>query len=225
LPRDTSGAADVLTTLRTATAESHEQVERTLDLLDPQLDRPRLTAVLTRLHGFWSAAETGLDGWAARRPRDAGRLQWERRRRTPLFAADLAALGAAPEDATGPDLPDVPATDDALGRLYVLEGSTLGGTFIDRHLTGLPSLGEGVRVRAFSPYGGETGAMWHAYRQATREHVAAGGDARRVVAAARETFAALADWCRPAAGEDTGRPAAGEDTGRPAAGDDERLTA
>jgi hypothetical protein len=44
--------------------------------------------------------------------------------------------------------------------------------------------------------------MWHAYRQAIREHVAAGGDARRVVTAARETFAALADWCRPVAGDD-----------------------
>ena len=206
MPRDTSGAADVLTTLRAATAESHGTVERTLDLLDPDLDRERLTAVLARLHGFWSAAEAGLDAWAGRRPADAARLQWERRRRTSLFAADLAALGVAPADPAVPDLPDVPTTDDALGRLYVLEGSTLGGTFIDRHLSGLPSLGEGVRVRAFSPYGGETGAMWHAYRQVTREHVAAGGDARRVVAAARDTFAALEDWCRPVAGRDTDRP-------------------
>jgi heme oxygenase len=201
LPRDTSRAADVLTTLRTVTAESHERVERTLDLLDPGLDRPRLTAVLTRLHGFWSAAEAGLDGWARRRPGDAAGLQWERRRRTPLFAADLAALGADPDGSAVPELPDVPATDEALGRLYVLEGSTLGGTFIDRHLSGLPAL-EGVRVRAFSPYGPETGPMWHAYRRVTREHVTGGGDASRVVAAARGTFAALAEWCGPVADDD-----------------------
>ena len=125
---------------------------------------------------------------------------------TTALAADLTALGAAPEQAAVPRLPDIPTTDDALGRLYVLEGSTLGGTFIDRHLSGLPSLGDGVRVRAFSPYGGETGAMWHAYRQATREHVATGGDPRRVVAAARETFAALQDWCRPVGRADTDRP-------------------
>jgi heme oxygenase len=198
LPRDTSRAADVLTTLRTVTAESHERVERTLDLLDPGLDRPRLTAVLTRLHGFWSAAEAGLDGWARRRPGDAAGLQWERRRRTPLFAADLAALGADPDGSAVPELPDVPATDEALGRLYVLEGSTLGGTVIDRHLAGLPSL-DGVRVRAFSPYGRETGAMWHSYRRVTRDRVAAGGDAGRLVAAARATFAALAAWCEPVA--------------------------
>jgi heme oxygenase len=47
-----------------------------------------------------------------------------------------------------------------------LEGSTLGGTFIDRHRTGLPELGD-IRLRAFSPYGAESGAMWHAFRRAT----------------------------------------------------------
>lgn len=199
MPRDTRGAADVLTALRTATAQSHETVERTLDLLDPGLDRPRLTAVFGRLLGFWSAAEAGLDAWAHRHPADAARLQWARRRRAALFAADLTALGGPSGEPAVPALPDVPATDEALGRLYVLEGSTLGGTFIDRHLSGLPALGAGVRVRAFSPYGPETGAMWHAYRQATREHVAAGGDPHRVVGAARDTFAALAGWCRPVA--------------------------
>ena len=87
-------------------------------------------------------------------------------------------------------------TDDALGRLYVLEGSTLGGTFIDRHLSGLPSL-SGVRLRAFSPYGAQTGAMWHAFRRVTRAHVAGGGDADAMLSAATGTFRALAQWCRP----------------------------
>jgi hypothetical protein len=41
--------------------------------------------------------------------------------------------------------------------------------------------------------------MWHRYRRAARDHVGAGGDAGRVVTAARSTFAALAGWCAPAA--------------------------
>jgi hypothetical protein len=39
--------------------------------------------------------------------------------------------------------------------------------------------------------------MWHAYRRVTRERVAAGGDAGRLVGAARATFTALAAWCAP----------------------------
>lgn len=196
-PLDRHRAGDVLQLLRTGTAAEHRAVEETLDLLDPALARPRLVDVLGRMHGFWLAAESGLDEWAARYPAEADAVTWPRRRRTRLFAADLHALRAAPATAI-PDLPALPSTDEALGRLYVLEGSTLGGVFIDRHLAGLPDL-SGVRLRAFSPYGPETGAMWHALRQKTRDRVSAGGDADAMLASARATFRALADWCRPVA--------------------------
>ena len=196
MPRASGRAGDVLRDLRPATAVEHEQVETTLGLMDPHLDRDRLVDVLGLLHAFWRTAEAGLDAWAAAHPADAAALDWDRRRRTGLYAADLAALGAAPGDGdAGPDLPGVPDTDAALGRLYVMEGSTLGGTFIDRHLASLPGLAGGPRLRAFSPYGADTGAMWAAFRRVTRAHVDGPGDAGRVVAAARGTFAVLAGWC------------------------------
>jgi heme oxygenase (biliverdin-IX-beta and delta-forming) len=181
--------------LRAGTADDHDDLERSLDLLDPHLDRTRLVDVLARMHGFWQAAEAGLDAWAARFPLDAHDVAWPRRRRAALFASDLATLGA-PGTEVGPELPAPAGTDEALGRLYVLEGSTLGGVFIDRHLATVPEL-SGLRLRAFSPYGPETGAMWHGFRRAVRERVAAGGDAATMVAAARQTFGALAAWCRP----------------------------
>lgn len=183
---------DVLRRMRSATAADHERVEVALDLMQPRLDRSRLGAAVATLHAFWRSAEDGLDGWAALHPRDADRVDWGGRRRSHLYAADVRALGADLV-AVAPSLPVVGTTDEALGRMYVLEGSTLGGTFIDRHLTGLPDL-SGVRLQAFSPYGERTGAMWAAYRRATREHVAGGGDPDRVVAAACDTFGALAGW-------------------------------
>jgi heme oxygenase (biliverdin-IX-beta and delta-forming) len=188
--------ADVLQSLRTATAHEHERVESTLDLMSPALDRARLTAVLTLLHGFWQAAEEGLDAWAEREPADAADVDWARRRRSPLFAADLQALDADPSTGDRPELPALAGTDEALGRLYVLEGSTLGGTFISRHLATLPDLAATGRLRAFSPYGPDTGAMWHAFRRFTRERTQ---DPQRVVAAAGATFRSLAEWCAPVA--------------------------
>jgi heme oxygenase len=189
--RDT---ADVLQALRTATAHEHEQVEAALDLMSPALDRARLTAVLTLLHGFWQAAEDGLDAWAEREPDDAADVDWARRRRSALFAADLRVLGAEPAGDDRPELPAVAGTDEALGRLYVLEGSTLGGTFISRHLATLPDLAATGRLQAFSPYGVDTGAMWHAFRRFTRERTQ---EPQRVVAAAGTTFRSLAEWCAP----------------------------
>jgi heme oxygenase len=185
---------DVLRRLRTETAAEHQAVEETLDLLDPALTRDRLVTALTRMHGFWQAAEAGLDGWAGAHPTDAAEVDWAARRRAHLFAEDLAALHAAPAT-EGPALPPVAGTDEALGRLYVLEGSSLGGVFIDRHLATLPQLAGAGRLSCFSPYGERTGAMWHAFRTVTRTRVEHGGDADRLVGAARETFGTLARWC------------------------------
>ncbi|UOY03498.1 biliverdin-producing heme oxygenase [Blastococcus sp. PRF04-17] len=187
--------SDVLRQLRTGTARQHETLERSLDLLDPGLTRARLVEVLARMHGFWLAAEAGLEEWAARHPADAAGARWPARRRAGLFAHDLLGLRAQPAH-SGPDLAPVAGTDEALGRMYVLEGSTLGGTVIDRHLRALPQFA-GVRLRCFSPYGADTGAMWHAFRRTARGRVAAGGNAEAMVAGARDTFDALAAWCRP----------------------------
>ncbi|MCZ2828654.1 biliverdin-producing heme oxygenase [Modestobacter sp. VKM Ac-2986] len=191
---DEDRGTDVLRRLRTETAVEHQAVEDTLDLLSPTLTRDRLADVLTAMHGFWLAAEASLDAWAQAEPADAAGVDWPRRRRAALFTADLAALGT-----TGPPprpaLSEVPDTDAALGRMYVLEGSSLGGVFIDRHLATLPQLTDVGRLSAFSPYGEETGAMWHAFRTVTRARIADGGNADRLVAAARETFGALAAWC------------------------------
>ena len=57
----------------------------------------------------------------------------------------------------------------------------------------------GGRLRAFTPYGEDTGSMWHAFRRFTRAHVAGGGDAGAVVDSAGATFRALAAWCAPVA--------------------------
>ena len=38
------------------------------------------------MHGFWRAAEHGLDRWAAAFPGDADAVSWPRRRRAGLFA-------------------------------------------------------------------------------------------------------------------------------------------
>jgi heme oxygenase len=107
--------ADILRELRAATADEHTAVERTLDLLDPTLSRERLSAVLGRLHGFWVAAETGLQRWAERHPSDAEAVGWARRRRAALFAADVGALGG--RLSAGPALPAVADTDAVLRRM------------------------------------------------------------------------------------------------------------
>jgi heme oxygenase len=137
----------------------------------------------------------------------AGRLKTEtaaahdrrpERRKLAALRADLMALGLTPAaiDAlpvrgfAGP-----PSTGAGLGWLYVLEGATLGGAVIARHL----SREQAVPPAALSfhtLYGRQLGVRWRAFHAALARWV--GDDRERgdvVVAGALSTFAAFEDWC------------------------------
>lgn len=151
------------------------------------------------LAGFWRAAEAGLDQWAANEPASATTLQWRERRRLRLFRVDAARLDASWPPPM-PELPPVSCTDAAIGRLYVLEGSTLGGQIINRSLAARTPDDplSTVALRGLAPYGEQTGSMWAAYRRAVSLLAV---DTEAVVGSAVETFALLETWCRaPLAG-------------------------
>src|SRR5690606_26887428 len=59
-------------------------------------------------------------------------IAWGEGRRSPALLHDLAALGRAGPD-TAP-LPPIESAEDALGAIYVLEGSRLGGALLKRSL-------------------------------------------------------------------------------------------
>lgn len=173
---------------------THEQVEATLDLLDPALTPARLGAVLVRFHSFWAAAERVLDAWALATPALAGDLDWPRRRRTAALRVDALALGGQLDRGAAPAPVAGPATDaDALGWLYVSEGSTLGGAVISRRLEPL-----GLAVRSFTPYGEGPGPMWRRYHEVLDAWVADDEiRAHAVATAAARSFDALAEWIAP----------------------------
>ena len=176
--------------LRTETAPAHERLERSLDLLRRPLDRDRFTALLIGFHGFHRAWEPALA-----RGLPAAFIPGPR---LPLLAQDLRALGlgddsigAIPRCAQAAALGDHP--DTALGSVYVLEGSTLGGQVIARHLGEAPWWPP-AGLRYFDPYGDETASRW---RHTLAQLAAAGGDADRIVAGAVRTFGILQHWLAP----------------------------
>jgi heme oxygenase len=183
--------APVRLRLREATRDSHDRVERELRLLDGSLTPHRYREVLGRFYGYYAVLEPALDAWHGRE----GLLDWPARRKLHLLAADLGELGA-PDPADLPLCPEVPAirsSAEALGALYVVEGSTLGGAVIARRL----------RAQGFSPsalgfftcYGSDVGVRWRQWSEVTTAWV--GEDQRRsdaVVTAACTVFAQLGGW-------------------------------
>ncbi|RYG41850.1 biliverdin-producing heme oxygenase, partial [bacterium] len=122
-------------------------------------------------------------------------LDPDQRRHLPKLLSDLRAL--AIPSATLPLVTESPVLADpaeAIGALYVIEGSTLGGQIISRLLR--DSLGilpeEGGAF--FSGYGAENGAMWRAFCEAVEGWARENGGVESMVVGARKTFNAMEAW-------------------------------
>jgi heme oxygenase len=193
-----ASVATALQQLKERTAGTHVRVENRLALLDPDLSTRRLAEVVGQLSGFWAVNEPAVDEWFATHSASAAAMDWPRRRRRELFAHDLSTLEALqPARGIAPRAPQVFAVvglPEVFGWLYVAEGSTLGGSIINRHLRGLPHLGVSG-LRCLAPYAEGPGPMWRSFRYELHRWAAGGPErSRAVVAAAVATFDALDGW-------------------------------
>jgi heme oxygenase len=185
---EASGGA-MLAHLRSVTRPAHDALEGALGLLDERLDLGAYRSILQRFHGFWRLWE----------PHVAALLQDEAmvapRRRLHLLDADLAVLGLSSEGRAAlppcplPELHDAAA---ALGSLYVMEGSTLGGRVIQRNVGRRLGLDGASGCSYFSGYGERTGMMWRSFlARLDREPMSQAG---RIGVGATATFERLAWW-------------------------------
>lgn len=179
-------SGDLHARLRAATAAAHEGLERDLDWETRVATLPGYRDLLARFRGFHAAYEpaigTGLGDGAFFDPR----------RRLAKIDADLAHLGLDASAVAALPAPARPRFDGpapALGALYVLEGSTLGGRVIGRRIAALHGLDvDGLAY--YRAHGPATGPMWAAFRDRL-ETVA---DAAALTEAAVATFEAMRDW-------------------------------
>lgn len=172
--------------LRRETRPAHDAVEARVRVAAPDVTVDDVRTFLTALWRVHHAIEAQL----ARVPDLATAVpDLARRRKAPRLAADLAALGVDVTSQPPAAVPSITTLAQALGALYVLEGSTLGGRVIHRHLAAtLPEVAR--TATSFLTVYDDTGAMWHAFQEHV-SHAAAPRDHDAIVATAGETFAAV----------------------------------
>jgi heme oxygenase len=186
------GTAPVLLRLKHETAPQHEAIERALDLMSDRMTVEDYRHRLERLYGYYLPLEQRLftlDGWPAA-------LDLAARRKTPSLEADLRVLGVRSPEALPrcEDLPDLPGLPQAFGCLYVMEGATLGGQIITRHIQRVLGIGPENGGRFFHSYGDDVGARWKAFRAALAAYATSPSVEDEVVRAAAETFEKLHAW-------------------------------
>jgi len=177
--------------LRQETAADHLAVEGALPLMNEGLDRAEYAACLSRIYGLVSAWEERA---AAVAP-DWMRAMLAARQRAGLLQRDLAWLGVVGQGEGNPILPEMNNLPSLLGTMYVMEGSTLGGQLIARHVEAALDLSEGEGDAYFRGHGKDTGAMWKEFCEVLANRVP-DSDAGAVVLSAKEMFAVFGAWVR-----------------------------
>ena len=182
--------------LRSATRDVHLELERHLALLREDLSLVRYMRIIALFYGFYRPMEAGLQRLKTLVPEHRFPL----RARTELLKRDLLALGwevqAIAELPTCTDLPDLRAPEHFAGCLYVLEGASLGGQVITRHLRQRLELTEYGGTAFFAGDGASTAARWKCVLEWLEQVSKSGLRVEQIVTSACETFRALANWAR-----------------------------
>jgi heme oxygenase len=181
--------ADLLFRLKRETEPQHEALERDLALLDNVVSLHSYRALLMRFYGFYRPWESALYPFLEEHLPGST----SGRSKLPLLADDLRHFGC---DLTSLPAASVAAPDSlpaALGSMYVVEGSTLGGQLISRHLATALNLPSVSGRRFFFSYGENVGPMWRAFRGVLLAHSTVEAD-EIIIASARQTFISLHQW-------------------------------
>jgi heme oxygenase len=173
--------------LRQETGSAHSRLDRSLGLIDRLSAPGQMGQVLAGYHLLHRQTEAEIAPFLA----DIADLDFAARRRSPLIAEDLHALGhcAFLDNAIRLGIATRAA---ALGALYVLEGSSLGGRVI---LKELKSRGASLAGLGFlDAYGNDTGRRWRSFLAILEREVTSSEHKIEAVKGALNTFA-FAERC------------------------------
>ncbi len=178
-----------LARLKLETALDHQLAERSLPLMADDLNATVYSSVLQQMYGFIRGWEIWAD--SIKDPHFAALIT--NRRRSPLLATDLAHFSSAlPANRyAGPKI-DKSALPAVLGAMYVIEGSTLGGQYIARHVERVLKLRPGAGDAYFRGYGELTGSMWSEFRAVVEQ--ISNDDSDMLIEAAKLVFRDFSAW-------------------------------
>jgi heme oxygenase len=138
--------------LREATLGLHRQLEDDLDVVAQLSSEPGRGAMLARYHDFYAGGDAILGVWVGGKPDFDGFLHARANRlRDDLRTRRVTATAPSPR-------PPIENYNEALGFLYVIEGSALGGRLILRQLAARHI--EVTGLGFLDPHGDQAGAFW-----------------------------------------------------------------
>lgn len=142
------------TNIKEATKEAHQQLEKKVVLkLKSIRSNADYADLLKHFYAYFNAVEHAIRPYIT----TAVLPDIAERRHSGYLKADIEELGAGTGELPVVTVPQISSVVEALGALYVMEGSIMGGSIIVQMLA---KYGVTKGVSFFSGYGEATGQMW-----------------------------------------------------------------
>jgi heme oxygenase len=159
---------DFLNTLKSQTAVAHKRLEHlpvSSSILSPEMKTEDYAYYLKLMYDVHYDVEENIFPLLSRNIHDL-----TERKKKHLIEEDLAFLNynkPLPSPVFNTENTTIPF---ALGILYVVEGSSLGGRFILKNIETIKGLDEGKGVSYFTGYDNKTGSHWKSFLNALTEY-------------------------------------------------------
>lgn len=180
--------------LRQETAESHQRLEDnplSKAILTPSVSIGDYQNYLAALFGVTIACEDQIFPAISHVITDLGE-----RYKSRLIIDDLLATGLTESEVDA--LPvyrfEFASVAEAMGIMYVLEGSTLGGKVLYKHIHEVLGLTPENGASYFWGYGAQTGNLWKSFISSLTQFVDEHAERDGVIGSAKKTFTIIDNW-------------------------------
>ena len=177
--------------LKTFTTSSHQKVEKSVVGLIQSLET---TADYGFLLGLFYSYFGGLEHLIEPLGVEKFLPDYDERRKAKIIRQDLLALHDPYHEICQKDqMPFIDNPFTALGVLYVMEGSTLGGVYIVKMIQKKLSGNENI-FHFFSGYGDRNPLMWNRFKNALDRSTVNEEEMALILSGAEETFHSFYEW-------------------------------
>ncbi|MBE9586190.1 biliverdin-producing heme oxygenase [Mucilaginibacter sp. JRF] len=170
------------TNIKAETHSAHQELEgKVVRRLKAIRSNEDYADLLKYFYAYFSAIENAIATYI----NESVIPDWANRRHANAIATDIQELGFSVNDLPPVVVPTISNTLQALGALYVMEGSIMGGPYIVQMLK-KGGLQNGFSF--FSGYGENTGQMWATFTAILNNAASTETQQQEVIGAADETF-------------------------------------
>lgn len=179
--------------LKSQTSSNHQHLEKLLMGQMRLVKSPEdYLKILSLFYGYFSGLEALINKFIG----ENQLTDYAKRRKTKSIANDIIYFrGNLPLIAIDDDLPTITNHLEAFGALYVIEGSTLGGSIISKIMRKQLNVQFGTKgFTFFDGYGNHTEEMWTNFKTVLVTLTKTEEENQLIIEAANETFLKFSKW-------------------------------